>query len=299
MSLQREAIHLDARQSFRLLHWRDNLREVDSLVAPGQTVRIQGTGDRWHHHPEMELTLVQHGRGTRFVGDHIGPFEALDVVLIGPNVPHFWKGLHASTGYAVQWHFDPAHPLWQIPEAQAMQPLWRHSAHGLRFTSASADAALHLVRQMAATSGLERFSQFLKLLDLLAAAPERHQNRLSQRPFDLSHVHAHQPAIERVIRHVLRGFRDPILLQDALRLAAMSRATFARQFPKHAGKTFSSFVNHVRLDAACRDLLSSDQSISQIAFNNGFNNLSYFNRLFLQTHRCSPRDYRKQTPKDW
>ena len=62
----------------------------------------------------------------------------------------------------------------------------------------------------------------------------------------------HQPAIERVIRHILQRFREPIPLAHVLQIAGMSKATFARQFRKHAGRPFSAFVNQVRLDAACR-----------------------------------------------
>ena len=294
MSLQREAIKLDARESFRLLHWQDNLREVESIVGPERRVRIPGAGDRWHYHPEMELTILLRGGGTRFVGDHIGPFDSPDVVLIGPDVPHFWKVQRRSTGYALQWKFDDEHPIWQFPEAASLKELWEHSAFGLRFAGASAEEAQALVERMANATGLERLTLLLQLLLCLSQAPQNESLRLSRQPFDLSSVHVHQPSIERVIRHVLKHYREPIRLEDALKLAAMSRATFARQFLKHAGRTFSAFVNQVRLDATSRELVSSDASVSDVAFANGFNSLSYFNRAFLRSKKCSPRSFRQR-----
>ena len=45
---------------------------------------------RWHLHPEYELHLVTATTGTRYVGDHIGPFVVGDLVLVGPNLPHNW-----------------------------------------------------------------------------------------------------------------------------------------------------------------------------------------------------------------
>lgn len=294
MPLQHEAIELDSRQSFRLLHWKDNLREVDSLLGPDQRIRIHGAGDRWHHHREMELTLVHRGSGTRFVGDHIGPFESLDVVLIGANVPHFWKGLHRSSGYAVQWRFERDHALWSFPESSALSELWTLASHGLRFTGSTAGSALALVQEMVRSEGCARLALLFELLDKLATAPKRECVKLSRRPFDLSGSTTHQPAIERVIRHILQRFREPIPLSEVLRLAGMSKATFARQFRSHAGRPFSAFVNQVRLDHACRELVGSSMSVSEAAFASGFNSLSYFNRAFRQAHRCSPKEYRRK-----
>ena len=294
MPLQHESIELDARQSFRILHWKDNLREVDSLVGPSRRVRIRGAGDRWHHHPEMELTIIHRGRGTRFVGDHIGPFDAVDVVLIGGHVPHHWQGLQGSAGHAVQWRFDPDHAFWQFAETALLRELWRLSAHGLHFTGGTALAVQTLVQRMALRSGCSRLSLLFELLQMLSAAPKQECTRLSKRPFDLSGVHTHQPAIERVIRHILQRFREPIPLAQVLQLAGMSKATFARQFRKHAGRPFSAFVNQVRLDAACRELVAGGGNVSEAAFASGFNSLSYFNRTFRSAHKCSPKEYRQK-----
>ena len=82
-----------------------------------------------------------------------------------------------------------------------------------------------------------------------------------------------------------------------LRIAGMSKATFARQFRRHAGKPFSAFVNQVRLDAACRELVATNTSVSEAAFASGFNSLSYFNRSFRQAHKCSPKEYRRKAAR--
>src|SRR5687767_8989237 len=47
--------------------------------------------NRWHYHTELELIYIHKGSGTQFIGDNISRFTAGDVVLVGSNLPHFWR----------------------------------------------------------------------------------------------------------------------------------------------------------------------------------------------------------------
>ena len=55
--------------------------------------RVSEIPFEWHHHPEYELTLTLNSRGWRFIGDHIGQYQAPDLVLVPPDMPHTWACL--------------------------------------------------------------------------------------------------------------------------------------------------------------------------------------------------------------
>jgi AraC-like DNA-binding protein len=90
------------------------------------------------------------------------------------------------------------------------------------------------------------------------------------------------------------NFRKEIRLPQVLEATSMSRATFSRQFRKHAGKTLSRFLKDVRLEAACRELRETDRLVIDVALGNGFSQISFVNRVFRRALRCSPTRYRQR-----
>jgi AraC-like DNA-binding protein len=74
----------------------------------------------------------------------------------------------------------------------------------------------------------------------------------------------------------------------------MTPKSFSRFFKKNTGKAFIQYVNELRVGLACRKLMQSDASVSEICYASGFNNLSNFNRQFKERKGMSPKEFRKQ-----
>lgn len=292
MGTLRENIQLGAGRTFRLLRWNRSVTKVELVEGPGSTVLIAGQGDHWHYHSATELTLIQRGSGTRFVADHIELFDSGDLVLIGSNVPHYWHQRGDSCGLALQWDFPVEHGVWAIAEADPLRRLQDTARRGIHIRGETARSIRNRMERIGSSKGLPRLAIFFDILAVLTTAPDGDVRLLAPQPFSVSAPAEHQEAIARGVSYILAHYREPLHLRELLDVVNMSRATFARQFRKYAGKSFSTFLNQVRLQAVCRAMRDTSETIGTIALNNGFNNLSFFNRLFRREFQISPSAFR-------
>ena len=179
-----------------------------------------------------------------------------------------------------------------LPEFADFQRLWERAGRGLLFAPECCTRLGVLFAALFESSAPGRLGLLLEILGQLAGLTDESAHELSS--LDLV-VHAdsrHQAGIERVIRRVLEAYVQPLVFEDLLKLAGMSKATFARQFPRYTGVTFTEFLTRVRLDHARQRIVVGGESISAAAFGVGFNHLSHFNRLYRRRFGATPRSDR-------
>ena len=90
------------------------------------------------------------------------------------------------------------------------------------------------------------------------------------------------------------NFHERISIADAARICGFSESHFMKYFKAHMAVSFTEYLNDYRLTIAARLLLSSSDSIGNIAVDTGFDNLSYFNRIFKKKYHCTPSEFREQ-----
>lgn len=83
-----------------------------------------------------------------------------------------------------------------------------------------------------------------------------------------------------------------IPLEEVAAKANMTMTAFCKYFKTRTGKTYSAFLNGIRVNNACKALLESDEPIANIGYQTGFNNLSNFNRIFKSITGTTPKAYR-------
>jgi AraC-like DNA-binding protein len=246
----------------------------------------------------MELVLVTRGAGTRCVGDSITSFKALDLVLLGANLPHCWHTASPLSGYALQFDLGPEHAFWKLPETKCLGTLWRDAAKGIQFTGPLAVEVAQWMQSMPGQVGVGRLGHFLLILGELQQAAPGSRRLLSQKSFPASHAPAGYHGIQRAIQRILSDFHEDLTLADLLRESHMSKATFERQFKGHTAKTFTRFLAEVRIDAARRQLIETELSIGEIALASGFANLSHFNHQFRLIHGETPSAFRRRAKRE-
>ena len=294
MSIVQEKIQIPAGHSFRLLRWRENFRDVDVILSAGKRLRITGEGEQWHYHEACELLYFETGSGTSFIGDRIQAIQAGDVVLLGSNLPHYWHMRGASSGWLVQWHWDPSHHVWGLPETAVLDPLYKDASRGIQFLDRAAGTLAAQLLELAGSEGLSRFGLLLRILATAASASERERVLISQSSLSFAVGSRYQAAMQAVVRHLFENFRRQIRMGEVLRVANMSKPTFSREFKAHAGKPLSTFLQQIRMEAVCHELAGTDHPITEIALNNGFTELSFFYQVFRRVHRCNPMEYRRR-----
>ncbi len=249
----------------------------------------------WHQHPEVELTWILKGSGLRYVGDSVEPFHAGDFCLLGRNLPHTWLSAERGTGPAQSLviQFDPSRwgaPFMELPEMAKISDLLERASRGLSFGAAVAHRTREkMLRQK---SPLGRLSALLDILEELseysAARP------LAFAPWDRHRRMNSDPRVHAVLAFLSKNAGNLVTQKDAARLVRLSPAAFSRFFRRAFGKSFSAYHTDLRLSDACRRLLESNHSISEVAFAAGFHNLSTFNRSFRKARGISPRDFRNR-----
>ena len=253
--------------------------------------------NKWHFHPELELTHIVKGRGTRFIGDHIEYFEDGDLILVGSNLPHVWKNQNDDSELAVAQvvQFLPSflgNDMLRKIEFKNVQNLIAQSTYGLKIVGITKDQVLlYLDVLFKANNSLDRLITLIRILDLLGTSSDLIP--LSKSLFMVKVDKQNVDRLNQVIDYTITNFAARITLEDIASLSNMSVSNFCKYFKGRMKKTYVQYLTEVRIGMSCKLLIENKLSVHQIAFESGFINMSNFNRAFKLTKQMTPLSYRK------
>jgi len=272
---------------------------VPDIGSSMRTITFELVGPKclnyWHYHPEYELVYLNQGSSIRHIGNHISRFEDGDLILVGSNVPHrsFTEDLVGSfTEVVVQWKPDfLGEGFFDRPELAKVNQLFQRSKQGLSFFG---DTKNEVGEEMMRLNGLANFARVHSLLGILEKlANSQEYEGLNAGDCELILRPNDQERIEAVFTFVKQNYAEEINLEAVAKLANMTKQSFCRYFKQCTGYTFFEFANQYRITEATKMLAQTGESVGEISYSCGFNNLSTFNKQFKKKTGMTPLVYRK------
>ncbi|MFI4910416.1 MAG: AraC family transcriptional regulator [Sedimentisphaeraceae bacterium JB056] len=95
-----------------------------------------------------------------------------------------------------------------------------------------------------------------------------------------------------VVQHINDNYNKDIQITELADIASLSISQFDRRFKKVFGISPLKYITKTRIDAACIAIEKTNQTITQIAYNTGFNDHSYFTKVFFKIIGKTPKQYR-------
>ena len=250
-----------------------------------------------HSHEELELNFIMNAKGAkRVVGDHISEIDELELVLVGSNLPHVWQTHKCKSKeireITIQFHKDLFDEKFlRRNQLSFIRNLLEKSAKGIQF---SRQTIQQITPRLTILSQKQGFDSVLELLSILHdLSISRNMHTLSDATFSNAELSYNSRRIERTIEYMNQSFQKSITLSEVSKLANMTEVSFSRFFKARTGITFMDSLLEMRLGHASRLLIDTTQSVAEVAYNCGFNNISNFNRLFKKKKGCTPKEFRE------
>jgi AraC-like DNA-binding protein len=250
-----------------------------------------------HSHEEFELNFIKNAAGAkRIIGDHVEEIGNIELVLVGPNLQHGWftnkckdKTIKEIT---IQFHRDLFDDKFlSRNQLSFIRTLLQRSSRGVLFSKETSFATLPRLESLTQKQGFDSVLELMSILHDLSIS--RNFRTLSDVSFNMEKTSYNSRRVEKIMEYLNSNFSENITLGDAARIAGMAEVSFSRFFKFRTGKTFIDTLNEVRLGHASRMLIDTTNSINEIAYKCGFNNISNFNRIFKKKKEITPKEFRQ------
>ncbi|HTN20235.1 MAG TPA: AraC family transcriptional regulator [Pelobium sp.] len=249
-----------------------------------------------HYHEEYELNLIINAKNAkRIIGDHIHVIDDLELVFVGPNLSHAWF-THECTSteiieVTIQFHKDLLDDaMLRRNQLSFIRNMFERSQKGIAFSPETIERIKPRILNLSQKNGFDSVLELLSILHDLSTS--RNMLTLSDTAFNNQPSNYNSRRIEKVFEYLNLNYSKQITLADVAKIANMPEVSFSRFIKKRTGKTFIDSLNEIRLGHASRMLIDTTNTISEIAYNCGFNNISNFNRVFKKKKNTTPKDFR-------
>ena len=253
----------------------------------------------FHYHPEIQISYVIEGTGTRIIGNSIGRFNKNELYVIGSNIPHVFKSdktyyeKKSTLSHAISFYFTEnvfGSEFFNLPETKEINNLLIASKKIVLYEGNAISYLKDDFFGITEVHGFEKLQMFFKILHSISRL--KNQKLLSKTTYEQRNTEKYGKRINDIFDFVINNYKKSVTLNKAAEIANLSTTAFCRFFKERTRKSFTEFLNEVRIGEACKLLINNDLNISQICYEVGFNNISNFNRKFKEITNLTPKEYR-------
>jgi len=254
-----------------------------------------------HWHEEVEFVLVTRGSVDIQVGTSLYRVHEGQGVLISQEEIHAMTapGEKPSECYAIVFHLNiVSSPQYDRIQHRYIQPMLEKQCHFPTLIKRESDwetAILTYLQDIieAHENQFRAYEMIIKSLLYLIFSKLVANNQLLLVSTVDSLQHSNISRLKTALTYIESHFSEKIKLPDLAAQVNMSEGHFCRFFKQMTYKTPVEYINDYRMNQATRLLLESDRCITDIAMDIGFDNVSYFIKVFRTSKRCTPSRYRK------
>lgn len=277
---------------------KDIQKEITPIAAEDLFIVLNHPNAKFdypvHCHSDYEINLVMDTYGTRTVGDSEEEFNTLDLIMIGPNIPHAWKGEVVEGNHVVTIQFSDKllnFPILGKRLFSSIKQLLIESQHGISFSEQIQLLMKDKILKLTKMQGFHTVLEFFSILYELSIADRR---ILVSNQYDTKDTvrTSKSRRIAKVCEYIDKNIEEPIRLGDVAQLVSMSESAFSHFFKKKTNCTFIDYVTNLRIARACQLLSETTYTVAEICYTCGFNNLSNFIRIFKKKKGSTPQEYR-------
>lgn len=245
-----------------------------------------------HFHSDYEINLVLNSRGKRIVGDCVAEYRDLDLVMVGPNIPHRWVSeddngnAHVVT---IQFHKETLeYPIINKKIFHPVKELFTNSFYGIEFSDETKVAMKDTLLNLSHKQGVESALEFFRILYLLSVSSNQKFLLEGSSKMDFAIRESKSRRINKVITYIQEHFQEDITLSAVAESVGMSESAFSHFFRKRTNRSFIDYLNDIRIGHAAKVLYETTHTIAEVCYSSGFNNISNFNRIFKRKKRANP-----------
>ena len=269
------------------------LQEVNTVFSSFQKLKIPLIGEPIfsltkgrHFHPHLEMIYLLEGSTVTFLDGHKHPMEAGDLFLSFPNQIHCYYDRSKLKGYMVIFEPDTIPDLLKLFEKQfPANPVIKKECLPKDIDTRLASIVDKIQSQDPLYMLSAKGELFMIMADIL---PLMH----------FIDIPIQQNSVKEVLLYCLENFREPLTLDKLASALHLNKYYISHIFKKRLKISFPSFINGLRVEAACK-LLTKECNITEVAFASGFSSIRTFNRAFIRHIGKSPSEYiRTQLNKD-